>query len=96
MAAITSSPQARAPPEHAQRQKSEADLPIRKAAFLQDLKWLQGRLALLESVLCAICSAPVAPSAGKLEVRFGQEPNQDKHQDVLSGHKSTMQLLRAV
>ena len=87
MAAITSSPQARAPPEHAQRQRSEADLPISEAVFLQELKWLQGRLALLESVLCAICSAPVAPSAGMLEVRFGQERIQDKHQDVLSGQR---------
>ena len=38
----------------------------------QDIRWLQGRLALLESIIGIICCSPAAPSPAALEVRCSQ------------------------
>ena len=43
--------------------------PFTLLVVLQDFKWLRGRLALLESIMCIICKAPTAPSPSAREVR---------------------------
>ena len=45
----------------------------------QEIRWLQGRLALLESILGIICCSPAAPSPAALEVKCSQMSQKTVH-----------------